>query len=76
MSRTIEAEYLADDNVLKLAEPLTGVLDHAKLAVEIKDLSSASESQPWMQLAGSLEAHSARKIARAVNEAFGREIEV
>ncbi len=76
MSRTIEAEYLADENVLKLAEPLTGVLDHAKLAVEIRDLSSGPESQPWMQLSGSLEAHSARKIARAVNEAFGREIEV
>jgi len=76
MARTVEAEYLADGNVLKLAERLTGVLDHAKLAVEIKDLSSAPESQPWMQLAGSLEAHSPRKIARAVNEAFGREIEV
>ncbi|HSY52417.1 MAG TPA: hypothetical protein VLC46_26685 [Thermoanaerobaculia bacterium] len=72
MARTIEAEYLAEQNVLKLSEPLT---DHAKLAVEIKD-SSRPESQAWMALAGSLDGRSRREVARAVNEAFGREIEV
>jgi hypothetical protein len=75
MARTIEAEYLAEQNVLKLSEPLAGVLDHAKLAVEIKD-SSRPESQAWMALAGSLDARSGREVALAVNEAFGREIEV
>jgi hypothetical protein len=75
VARTIEAEYLAEQNVLKLAQPLTGVRDHARLSVEIKD-SSAPESQPWMALAGSLDKHSGREIALAVNEAFGREIEV
>ena len=75
MARTIEAEYLAEENVLKLSEPLTGVRDHAMLAVEIKD-SSRPESQAWMALAGSLDGHSGREVARAVNEAFGREIEV
>ena len=75
MARTIEAEYLAEQNVLKLAEPLTGVRDHAKVAVEIKD-SSTTDSQPWMVLAGTLDEHSGREVARAVNEAFGREIEV
>jgi len=75
MARTIEVEYLAEENVLKLSEPLTGVCDHARLAVEIKD-SSRPESQAWMALAGSLDGHSGREIASAVNEAFGREIEV
>lgn len=75
MSRTIEAEYLAEQNVLKLTEPLTGVRDHARLAVEITSLPTP-ESQPWMALAGSLDGHSGREVARAVNEAFGREIEV
>jgi len=75
MARTIEAEYLAEQNVLKLTEPLTGVRDHAKVAVEIKN-ASTFESQPWMALAGSLDGHSGREVARAVNEAFGREIEV
>ncbi|MEA2237823.1 MAG: hypothetical protein QOC81_2547 [Thermoanaerobaculia bacterium] len=75
MTRTIEAEYLADENVLKLTEPLTGVRDHAKVAVEIKD-SSVHEHQPWMALAGSLDGDSGREVAKAVNEAFGRKIEV
>ena len=78
MARTIEAieaEYLAEENVLKLSEPLTGVRDHARLAVEIKD-SATPESQAWMALAGSLNGRSGRAVARAVNEAFGREIEV
>ena len=75
MSRTIEAEYLAEHNVLKLTEPLTAVRDHARLAVEITALPT-TESQPWMALAGSLDGKSGREVARAVNEAFGREIEV
>jgi hypothetical protein len=75
MSRTIEAEYLAKQNVLKLTEPLTGVRDHSKLAVEITALPT-TESQPWMALSGSLDGQSGREVARAVNEAFGREIEV
>jgi len=75
MARTIEAEYLAEQNVLKLTEPLTGVHDHAKVAVEIKS-ASTFESQPWMALAGSLDGRSGSEVARVVNEAFGREIEV
>jgi hypothetical protein len=75
MSRTIEAEYIAEQNVLKLSEPLTGVRDHAKLAVEIRD-SSSPEFQPWLALADSLGAHSGSEVALAVNEAFGRDIEV
>ena len=75
MARTIEAEYLAEQNVLKLTEPLTGVRDHAKVAVEIKD-SVVHEHQPWMALAGSLDGDSGRELARTVNQAFGREMEV
>jgi hypothetical protein len=54
MTRTIDAEYLAAENVLKLDEPLTGVRDHAKLSVEIK-LSSTPVFQLWMGLADSLD---------------------
>ena len=75
MSRTIEVEYLAEQNVLKLTEPLTGVRDHAKLAVEITALPR-QESQPWMALAGSLDGQGGSEVARAVSEAFGRKIEV
>jgi hypothetical protein len=71
MARTIEAEYFAEENVLRLSEPLTGVRDHARLVVEIKH-SFRPESQAWMALAGSLDGDSGREVARAVNEAFGR----
>jgi hypothetical protein len=35
MGRRIEAEYLANQNVLKLTEPLDGMSDHAKVALEV-----------------------------------------
>ncbi len=73
MTKTIEAEYLAAENVLKLDEPLIGVRDHAKLTVEIK-FSSTPGVQPWMDLADSLDEHSGCEIAFALNEAFGRGI--
>lgn len=76
MARTIEAEYLAEQNVLKLTAPLTDVRDHTKLAVEIKEVSATPQAQPWMSLAGSLDGHSGREVTRLVNEAFGRDLDV
>jgi hypothetical protein len=76
MGRTIEAEYIARDNVLKLAQPLSGVADHAKVSIEVKDVPAAHD-QPWLALAGSLTEEEGRELARAVRDAFGRdEIEV
>ncbi|HEX7829398.1 MAG TPA: hypothetical protein VF787_07060 [Thermoanaerobaculia bacterium] len=76
MGRTIQAEYIARENILKLAEPLAGVADHARVSVEVKDASAAS-GQPWLALAGSLTEEEGRDLARAVRDAFGRdEIEV
>jgi hypothetical protein len=76
MSRTVEAEYIADQNVLKLTEPLSGIGDHQKVEVEIRP-ALASADQPWLRLAGSLSDNEGRDLARAVRDAFGRdEIEV
>jgi hypothetical protein len=36
MSQAIVAEYDASENVLRLAEPLTGVKDHEKVRVSIE----------------------------------------
>jgi hypothetical protein len=36
MSRAIVAEYDASENTLRLAEPLTGVSDHARVRVSIE----------------------------------------
>jgi hypothetical protein len=76
MTRTIEAEYLASENVLKLAGPLEGVRDHARLSLEIVGYARPG-SQPWLAVQGSLSADEGRELARRVREAFGRnEIEV
>lgn len=77
MGRTIEAEYIARENILKLAQPLRGVADHAKVSIEVKDVEAATRDQPWLALAGSLSEEEGRELARAVRDAFGRdEIEV
>jgi hypothetical protein len=76
MGRTIEAESIAHENILKLAQPLSGVADHARVSIEVKEAPSASD-QPWLALAGSLSEEEGRELARAVRDAFGRdEIEV
>ena len=76
MGRTIEAEYIARDNVLKLVQPLSGVADHAMVSIEVKETATAAD-QPWLALAGSLSEEQGRELALAVRDAFGRdEIEV
>lgn len=68
MSRTIEAEYIAEGNVLKLAEPLAGVRDHGKVRVTI-DVSVTADRDDWPTLSE----EAGRDLARAVREAFGRD---
>jgi hypothetical protein len=76
MGRTIEAEYIARENILKLAQPLSGVADHAKVSIEVREVPAAPD-QPWLALAGSLSEEEGRALARSVRDAFGRdEIEV
>lgn len=73
MSRFIEAEYIAAENILKLSAPLQGVEDHARLEVEIKQTVVPSTEQPWMKLAGSLNAEDGRAVAKAIHDGFGRD---
>lgn len=68
MGRTIEAEYTAEEKVLKLAEPLAGVRNHEKVRVIIDD-SRVSERGDWPTLSED----AGRELARAVREAFGRD---
>ncbi len=72
MGKTIEAEYNARENILKLAQPLRGVADHAKVSIEVKEASATSD-QPWLALEGSLGEQEGRELARAVRDAFGRD---
>ena len=41
MSRIIVAEYDADENALRLAEPLPGVKDHEKVRVSIEKVEAS-----------------------------------
>ena len=71
MSRVIEAEYIAAENILKLSAPLQGVEDHARLEVEIKQTVGPRTEQPWMKLAGSLNTEDGRVVAKAIRDGFG-----
>ena len=68
MGRTIEAEYIAEDKVLKLAEPLVGVRDHEKVRVTINETATAGRDD-WPTLSE----EAGRELAQAVREAFGRD---
>ena len=71
MGRTIEAEYNAKDKVLKLTEPLAGVCDHEMVRVTL-DGTAAPERGDWPTVSE----EGGRDLARAVREAFGRDIPV
>jgi hypothetical protein len=71
MSRTIEAEYIAEENVLKLAEPLAGVRNHERVRVTL-DGTVAPERGDWPTVSE----EGGRDLALAIREAFGRDIAV
>ena len=69
MDRTIEAEYIAEERVLKLAEPLAGVRNHETVRVTIDDRRTTTERGDWPTLSE----EAGRELALAVREAFGRD---
>jgi len=71
MSRTIEAEYIAEEKVLKLTEPLAGVRNHEMVSVTLND-PAAPERGDWPTVSE----EGGRDLARAVRDAFGRDIAV
>jgi hypothetical protein len=71
MSRTIEAEYIAEEKILKLTEPLAGVRNHEMVSVTLND-PATPERGDWPTVSE----EGGRDLARAVREAFGRDIAV
>jgi len=67
MSRTVQAEYIAEERVLKLARPLEGVHDHQVVSVTIDSKAAADGEWPV------LGEEAASELARAVRDAFGRD---
>jgi predicted DNA-binding antitoxin AbrB/MazE fold protein len=68
MSKVIEAEYLADERILKLAQPLDGLADHERVQVVI-ERRLIPERNDWPKL----DEDAGRELARAVRDAFGRD---
>jgi hypothetical protein len=68
MSKAVEAEYLAEKRILKLAQPLDGIRDHERVRVLVEQ-TSVSEGSDWP----TLHEEAGRELARAVRDAFGRD---
>jgi hypothetical protein len=71
MSRTIEAEYIAEEKVLKLTEPLAGVRNHEMVRVTL-DATVPPDRGDWPTVSE----EGGRDLALAIREAFGRDIAV
>jgi len=67
MSKSVEAEYLTDEGVLKLAHPLDGIADHERVHVVVEQ--RPTERNDWPKLGEA----AGRELARAVRDAFGRD---
>jgi len=68
MTKSVEAEYLADEGMLKLAHPLDGIADHERVRVVVEQ-RPAAERNEWPKLGE----EAGRELARAVRDAFGRD---
>ena len=68
MSKVVEAEYLAAERVLKLTQPLDGVVDRERVHVLVEKRLQA-EGNDWP----TLDEDAGRELAQAVRDAFGRD---
>jgi hypothetical protein len=64
----VEAEYLAEERVLKLTHPLEGVHDHERVNVVIEQSSVVSRGD-WPAVGD----EAGNELAQAVRDAFGRD---
>ena len=67
MSRVVTVEYDAEENVLRLAEPLAGVEDHAKLRAT---LEQAPAADPWVSLRRTVTDEQLDELESVMNEMF------
>ncbi|HEX8408880.1 MAG TPA: hypothetical protein VF883_08460 [Thermoanaerobaculia bacterium] len=65
-SKIVTAEYLADNNMLRLTEPLADVQDHAMVTVIV----SQSVERPWLKLSGCLSPEDGAEMAALIEEMF------
>lgn len=68
MREVVEAEYLADEQLLKLERPLDGISDHQRVRVVIEQ-ASVTDRDAWPTVSED----AGRDLAQAVRDAFGRD---
>ena len=71
MTKVVIAEYDAQENALRLAEPLAGIKDHERIRVSIDEPTRGNGDRPWLALQGSLSAEAGESLAAAIEEMFG-----
>jgi hypothetical protein len=70
MTRVVIAEYHAQENALRLVEPLVGIKDHERIRVSI-DEPRTNGDRPWLALRGVLSSEAGDSLAAAIDEMFG-----
>lgn len=70
MTKVVIAEYDAQENALRVAEPLAGIKDHDKIRVAI-DEPVAEGDRPWLAMRGILSSEAGTSLAAAIDDMFG-----
>lgn len=72
MSKVVKVKYDATENVLRLAEPLVGVENHATLHATL-DAADDTTERPWLAFRGCLSAEDGAEMAALIEEMFPTE---
>ena len=67
MTKTVTAEYDAEQRTLRLPEPLDGVSDGQHVEVTLK---AETQNPDWWRFCGVLSGENGESFARAIDEAF------
>jgi hypothetical protein len=70
MAKVVIAEYDAEENALRLQEPLSGVKHHERIRVSI-DEPHRNGDRPWLELRGILSPEAGDSLAAVIDEMFG-----
>ena len=71
MTRVVKAEYDAENQTLRLLEPVDGLADRDQIDVIID--KRIDPKRPWMALANTLSGEDAEAFSRAIDEMFPME---
>jgi hypothetical protein len=74
MSKVVLARYDAQEQVLRLAEPLEGVADEAEVSVTLTPATGYSQEElarrPWLALRGTLSPEAADELQQIIDDEF------